>query len=160
MKTNNLKWKVLMLLLLFASVIKAASGLTVIDLNGVEKQFALSQLGKITFNNGIMYLYDQSNTLLGYNAIDNVGQIVVVDDATSVEAVSDSHLRVFADPAQQQIVVSGLEGSQTLRVYDTSGKLLLSTKTQADQSRIDVSTLSNGTYLLQFGAQVVKFVKQ
>ena len=153
--------KTLLLLLAFLPLMMLAEiKLTVVDLNGKEKQFALSSIGKITFNNGVMYLYDQENTLLGFNDVEQVGQVVVEHDgATSIDAV-ENQLRVFADPALQQLVVEGLPVGQTLRVYDTAGRLLSSTPSQPEQTRVDVSALQGGTYLLQFGAQVVKFVKQ
>jgi len=138
----------------------AVPKLTIIDLNGQEQQFALSQIGKITFNNGVMYLYDFNNTLLGFSDVENVGQVVMEEDgATGIDETGNA-IRVFADEAQQQIVVVGLSDNQTLRVYDTAGRLLQSVSSQAEQTRVDVSALQGGTYLLQFGAQVVKFVKQ
>lgn len=137
----------------------AAPTLTVIDTYGMEKQYTIAQIGKITFEPGKIFLYGHDGQMLGWNNLNDVGQVAIEDEATAIESVTPQ-LQVFADPEQQQMVVVGLSENQTVRVFDTTGKLLFSTPSQTEQTRVDVSTLQNGTYLLQFGAQVVKFVKQ
>ena len=79
MVTNKIKWKCFALLLLIATTAKAVPGLTVITLDNTEQQFALSQIGKITFEGNTMYLYDHDNNLLGYNSIDQVERITGMD---------------------------------------------------------------------------------
>ena len=161
MVKNKFKWTCIALLLLVASTVSAESGLTVITLDNSEQQYALSQIGKITFAAGTMYLYDHDNNLLGYNSIDQVGKIVVVDDGqqTALDEVNGG-VQIIMQPAQQSIIVKGLSGSQTIRVFNMAGNVLLSATSQAEQTLIDVSGLKNGTYLLQAGAQVIKFIKQ
>ena len=107
-----------------------------------------------------MYLYDHDNNLLGYNSIDQVGKIVVVEDGQTALDEVNGNVQIIMQPAQQSIIVKGLSGTQTIRVFNMAGNVLLSATSQAEQTLIDVSGLNNGTYLLQAGAQVVKFVKQ
>ena len=160
MVKNKFKWKCIALLLLVASTVSAASGLTVIGLDNSEQQFALSQIGRITFDAGTMYLYDHDNNLLGYNALDQVRKIVVEEDGQTALDEVNGGVQIIMQPAQQSIIVKGLPGTQAIRVFDMAGNVLLSAPLQAEQTRIDVSGLSHGTYLLQAGAQVVKFIKQ
>lgn len=160
MFTNKLKWKWLVPLLLFSAIVTASQQLTVEKLDGSEQKFALSLIGKITFNNGVMYLYDHNNVLLGNSNVSQIGRIVInQNDETAIDAVG-SGIRVFADPAQQQIVVLGLPENQMLRIFDMNGRVIRTVQSQSAQTLIDVSGLTNGTYLLQMGAQIVKFVKQ
>ena len=163
MQTKNLQWKVLVSLLFFGTMLMASEpGLKVVELNGAEQTIALKQIGRITFENGVMYLYDHHNQQLGFSEVNQINRIEIDENATTgIQDVANSNqLHVFADPSLQQIVVFGAHENQTLRVYDTSGRLMMSTNTQPDQTRIDVNGLPNGTYLLQIGAQVVKFLKQ
>ena len=51
--------------------------------------------------------------------------------------------------------MKGVE-SQMLRVFDLQGRLL---KTE-NGVQVTVSDLASGTYLLQVGTQVVRFIKQ
>ena len=148
------------LFLLFAVVVMAELKLNIIDLNGQEKLFTLSQLGKITFENGVMYLYSHDGVMLGYNDVEQVGQVVVEQDGTTSLASVNGTLRVYADSEQQCLFIIGLPENQKLRVFNLEGKLLLTIASQPEQTQIDVSGLQDGTYLLQFGSQVVKFIKQ
>jgi hypothetical protein len=160
MRKNSPKWKALVPLLFVTTMVTATTQLTVVNLNGTEQQFALLKIGKITFSSGKMYLYDHGHTLLDSAIIDQIQQITMNEkEVDAVEAVN-SQIRVFADPAQQQILVEGLPENKTLRVYDTMGRLLITANSLPDLTRINVSNLSNGTYLLLVGVQVVKFVKQ
>ena len=160
MVTNKIKWKCFALLLLIATTAKAVPGLTVITLDNTEQQFALSQIGKITFEGNTMYLYDHDNSVLGYNTLDQVDKIVVVEDGTTALNEVNSNVQIIMQPAQQSIIVKGLPGTQTIRVFNMAGNVLLSATSQAARTLIDVSGLNNATSLLQAGAQVVKFGKQ
>ena len=159
MVTNKIKWKCFALLLLIATTAKAVPGLTVITLDNTEQQFSLSQIGKITFDGNTMFLYDQDNNVLGYNSLDQVGKIVVVEDGTEALNEVNSNVQIIMQPVQQSIIVKGLPGTQTIRVFNMAGNMLLSATSQAEQTTIDVSGLNHGIYLLQAGAQVVKFEK-
>lgn len=140
----------------------AESKLTVIDLNGIEEQYALSQIGKITFENEVMYLYDFSGTLLGSTSVANVAKVVVEDvQSEQIESQQfNGRLLVYPNPTQDALIIKGLDADQTVRVYDLQGKQMLAVPMQTDGTLIQVNGLQNGTYLLQAGAQVVKFIKE
>ena len=74
---------------------------------------------------------------------------------TAVEGATASGIILYPNPTQDRLVVQGAEG-QTLRVYDLQGRLLK----QAEGTEVQVEDLANGTYLLQIGTQVVRFIKQ
>lgn len=65
------------------------------------------------------------------------------------------------NPAQHTLHISGLNGTEILNVYDLTGRSL---NIPLSNSDIDVSSLSNGTYLLQItnekGSIVKKFTKE
>ena len=84
-------------LLLLAVAVMAELKLSIIDLNGQEKLFTLSQLGKITFENGVMYLYSHDGEMLGYSDVEQVGQVVVEQDGTTLLGSVNGALRVYAD---------------------------------------------------------------
>jgi hypothetical protein len=147
------------LLSVWAVCAVAETKLTIIRLQGEAQQYAIAQLGKITFKNDVMYLYGKQGNLLGYTDIDKVGKIVF-DGVTALEQQdSDGSLRICSNPAQGLLVVKNLQGKQTVRVFSMTGQLVTQAPSMDGEVRIDVSGLGNGTYLLQAGAQVVKFVK-
>ena len=56
--------------------------------------------------------------------------------------------------AQDRLMIQGIE-EQPLRVYDLQGRLLQT----ENGTQISVGNLAEGTYLLQIGTQVVRFIK-
>lgn len=65
------------------------------------------------------------------------------------------------NPAQYTLHISGLNGTEILKVYDLTGRNF---NVPFSNSEIDISSLSNGTYLLQItnekGSIVKKFTKE
>ena len=147
-------------LLLLTVMARAEAGLQVHYLTGSDKQYAVSLIGQITFADNVMYLYDKSKTELGHTAVADIDKIVFGEYVPS--SVNDIEVRVavYPNPTHDALMVKGLPAGQTVRVYDLQGRLLSATQTQAESTLIDVSALQNGTYLLQIGAEVVKFIKE
>lgn len=147
-------------LLLLTVMARAEAGLQVHYLTGSDKQYAVSLIGQITFADNVMYLYDKSKTELGHTAVADIDKIVFGEYVPS--SVNDIEVRVavYPNPTHDALMVKGLAAGQTVRVYDLQGRLLSATQTQAESTLIDVSALQNGTYLLQIGAEVVKFIKE
>jgi Secretion system C-terminal sorting domain len=86
--------------------------------------------------------------------IDNDGK-ETLSKVISISTKSNSKLKVFLNPVSDELNVTGLEGDY--QIINLLGQVLLrdSSKTQ-----IDVSALSQGTYLLRVGEEQVRFVKQ
>ena len=147
-------------LLLLTVMARAEAGLQVHYLTGSDKQYAVSLIGQITFADNVMYLYDKSKSELGHTAVADIDKIVFGEYVPS--SVNDIEVRVavYPNPTHDALLVKGLAAGQTVRVYDLQGRLLSATQTQAESTLIDVSALQNGTYLLQIGAEVVKFIKE
>jgi len=146
--------------LLLAVMARAEAGLQVHTLTGSDKQYAVSLIGQITFTDNVMYLYDKSKTELGHTAVADIDKIVFGEYVPS--SVNDIEVRVavYPNPTHDALLVKGLSAGQTVRVYDMQGRLLSATQTQGESTLINVSSLQNGTYLLQIGAEMVKFIKE
>ena len=63
---------------------------------------------------------------------------------------------VYPNPTQEVLHIQGATDTTPLRIYTMEGKLVTSAEGQA----IDVKSLTNGTYLLQIGTQVARFIKE
>lgn len=147
-------------LLLLAVMARAEAGLQVHTLTGSDKQYAVSLIGQITFADNVMYLYDKSKTELGHTAVSDIDKIVFGEYVPSSVNDIEVSVAVYPNPTHDAMVIKGLSAGQTVRVYDLQGRLLSATQTQAESTLIDVSALQNGTYLLQIGAEMVKFIKE
>ena len=153
---------ILPLLLLSAMMVRAEKGVTILPLAGSEQQYAISLIGQISFNNKIMYLYDKSGNELGHTPTSEINMIVfqeVTNPVTALDNTPQAGVLVFPNPTQDQLIIRGLQGNQTIRVYDLNGRLVSAMSTDGDNTVVTVSDLQRGTYLLQIGAEVVKFIK-
>lgn len=151
-------------LLFLATWTTQATNLKIEPLLGAEQQYAVAQIGKITFADEVMYLFDQSGEQLGSTPLSQIGKILFDEDGqenpTSLEDAKLETIQVFPNPTQEWLVIRGLDGLQTIRIYSVQGQLMQSTVTNNGQAYIPVGSLQNGTYLVQVGAQVVKFIKE
>ena len=147
--------------LMWSMSLMAEKSLTVESLSGQDKQFAVSLIGQIKFDNRVMYLYDKSHTELGHTAVSDISTITFKEgQQTSISETAVSSVNIYPNPTQDALVINGLRDVQTVRVYDLQGKLLLSVQAQSDNTEVNVSNLPQGDYLLQVGAEIVKFIKQ
>lgn len=150
------------LLLLFA----LACGMQSIAINFVLERTDATQesqdiaaIGKWLFVNGgtDLQLLANDGTVLATESLKDIRKITFsASDLSAVEnALTEGRIVVFPNPTYDLLVVKGA-GEQTLRVFDQQGHLLRTVET----NEIPVNDLADGTYLLQIGTQVVRFIKQ
>lgn len=61
-----------------------------------------------------------------------------------------SDIIIVPNPATNTILINGITTSTKVAIYSLTGELLITKKLDANHHQIDVSNLSNGTYLIQF----------
>lgn len=129
---------------------------------GAEEQIALAQVGKILFVDDMMHLYDNADNLLGITPLAQIEKITFSEQTTPTgsEEVTDLDISIFPNPAHDCLLLRGVTGTQTLRIFSLQGQLLESAVSSEGGAQLHVGNLQNGTYLLQVGAQVVKFIKE
>jgi hypothetical protein len=77
---------------------------------------------------------------------------------TPVEYVSDdSQLVIYQE--NDILFVKGVEIGDVLSVYSMDGKLVMQDVVTSDISKLNLSSLTKGAYLLQTNGSYVKFVK-
>lgn len=85
---------------------------------------------------------------------EDVNLVVELEAATSVEQplANGRSLTVFPNPAKEHIEVNytGRRGNTTVRIFSITGNLMLEVPNAGQGQRIDISSLDNGLYLLQF----------
>jgi PKD repeat protein len=85
---------------------------------------------------------------------------VGINETPGFEQVS-----IYPNPAKQNITIENIVWGMNIAVYNTTGQCVLQTMASANKAIIDVSTLSNGIYMIRLtgkdGRQgISKFVKQ
>lgn len=101
--------------------------------------------GKLTFSLGD----DAANVF-----IDSVVINTNLDDATGIYGKSFNQLHVYPNPASERLTIdipNGLKKMAQLKIYSLSGKVLLeqSVRVEGEQATVDISTLLNGSYILE-----------
>ena len=149
------------LMVLMALVAQAqATHLSIEKLSGAEELSALATIGKIVFDQKGLYLYDKTGAELGYTPFDQVGKIVFTSSTEPTTVRQEERPSIEMSLRQETIFIRGIEGRQTVRIFNMGGQVLLSAVSQDGEAQLYVGGLHNSTYLLQVGAQVVKFLKQ
>jgi hypothetical protein len=117
----------------------------------------IATIGKLVFVGENIQLQGKDGDILATEPIADIKKIQFATNGTNAD-LNDTVVRtiiVYPNPTQDILIIQGAE-SQMLRVYNLQGSLL---QTEWG-NQIAVSHLPVGTYLLQIGTQVVRFIKK
>lgn len=134
-----------------------ATNLVIERYAGAEMVQDIAVIGKWVFVDTNLQLLDKEGNILATEPLDNVRKIVFSNESitTALENVENGTIIVYPNPTQDVLHIQGIE-AQTLRIFNMQGSMLQTT----EGTQVSVSHLSTGTYLLQIGTQVVRFIKQ
>ena len=153
---KNMKHVFILICVICCSLQTMATNLVLVQSSGAEVLQDIATIGKLVFVEDSIRLLDKSGDILATEPIANVKKICFAPPTnTDVNDTLVNTILVYPNPAQDVLMIQGAE-SQTLRVYNLQGSLLL---TQWG-NQISVGNLPDGTYLLQIGTQVVRFIKR
>lgn len=147
----------ILLVMLCCSMQLMATNLVLQKWDGAQQLQDIAVIGKWIFVEDDLQLLGHDGTILAQEPIKNIRKITLInlEDLSATENIAIPNIVIYPNPAQEILLVKGVE-SQTLRVFDLQGRLLKTT----DGVQVTVSDLTAGTYLLQVGTQVVRFIKQ
>ena len=133
-----------------------ATNLVIEHRSGTEKMQDIALIGKLVFEGENIQLLDKEGDTLATEPIANIKKIYFAPPTeTDVNDTLVNTILVYPNPTQDVLMIQGAE-SLTLRVYNLQGSLLLT----ESGNQISVGHLPDGTYLLQIGTQVVRFIKK
>jgi hypothetical protein len=117
----------------------------------------IALIGKWVFVDTDLQLLDKQGNVLATEPLANVRKIVFSNESinTALEKVEQGTIVVYPNPSQDILYIQGIE-EQTLRIFNMQGNMLQTTV----GTQVSVSDLPVGTYLLQIGTQVIRFIKQ
>lgn len=147
----------ILLVMLCCSMQLMATNLVLQKTNGAQQLQDIAVIGKWIFVEDDLQLLGHDGTILAQEPIKNIRKITLINSGnlSATENIAIPNIVIYPNPAQDIFLVKGVE-LQTLRVFDLQGRLLKTT----DDAQVTVSDLASGTYLLQVGTQVVRFIKQ
>lgn len=157
-------FSVIILAMAMAAMAMAANETTIIieELDGGTTPFPLSTTNKIVFNSaaGTMTVVDAEQATTDFE-IANVGRILFQKSTAAKEAQYDTDaktLSIYPNPAENAIVIDGLEAGEKVRIYNEAGAIVL--EGDYNGSEFTVASLSQGRYLVQAYNVVVRMIKK
>lgn len=96
-----------------------------------------------------------------YMTLQNQGRLMMVQDASLSAQEFEKDLKgISIYNSRTQLHINGLDSNQMATVYSISGQELISKQVSAHQNSFDISSFSEGVYLLKLDNQkVFKFIK-
>ena len=146
--------KILLFLAFVCSMQMMALDLVVEHRSGADLLQDISLIGKWVFVGEDLQLLDKQGNTLAVEPLADIKKITF-SVSTATENVQTNAILVYPNPTHDMLMIQGIE-AQTLRVYDMQGRLLM----QENGTQVRVGQLAEGTYLLQIGTQVVRFIKK
>ena len=133
-----------------------ATSLVLLQTDGVQQVQDIAKIGKWIFVEDYLQLIDKDGNVLAIEPIAEVKKITfsIYTSETATENVAINSI-IYPNPTQDILHIAGIT-PQTLRVFDLQGRLLIID----NSTQVNVSNLNTGTYLLQVGTQVIRFIKQ
>lgn len=154
----KLKTLLTILAVTFASCLFAeeVENMVAVSADGSKITYALADIKRIevnaTYNSGEMTVVKTNKESQG-----GYTKLLFAHDApTSIDGIGEVSLYIFPNPVTNTLNIMGVDESASLAVYNLSGKCVIKDK----GNTVDVSTLSQGTYILQINEQYVKFIKK
>ena len=134
-----------------------ATSLVLLQTDGVQQVQDIAKIGKWIFVEDYLQLIDKDGNVLAKEPIAEVKKITfsIYTSETVTENVAINSIIIYPNPTQDILHITGVT-PQTLRVFDLQGRLLIID----NSTQVNVSHLNTGTYLLQVGTQVIRFIKQ
>lgn len=102
--------------------------------------------------------------IIGPNGCASLPLAVTVKITLGLNDLDLASLKYYPNPVDSELTVSYKEAIKLIEVYDILGKQIKTQKFDANDVRLDVSTLSAGTYMVKVhtnaGSQFIKIVKK
>lgn len=149
--------KLFLFLAFVCSMQMMALNIVVENRSGAEVVKDVAVIGKWVYEGDNLVLLDKEGNLLATEALSTIKRITfsVSGPTADIENSNSNTILVYPNPTKGLLMIQGIE-AQALRVYDLQGRLLI----QEEGTQVNVNNLTNGTYLLQVGTQVVRFIKK
>ena len=132
-----------------------SENMVAVSADGDKTTYALATVSRINViadaNSASMTVVDKDgNQFAGYV------KILFAEAPTDIEELGFTQVYVFPNPVVNTLTIQGVDENTPLEVYNLTGKSVLKDK----GAELDVTSLSQGTYILRINNQYVKFIKK
>lgn len=101
----------------------------------------------VTFSDGSMTSFDMDDIVVNFSMPTDV-------------ATLQNKLFAINSSVENELILSGVDAGKRLSILSVSGISVYTGNTESDETRIDISGMASGIYLLNVDGKVVKFIKK
>lgn len=143
--------------LLFLAVgMNAQEHAMVVELtDGTERTYSLAN-GKVTFDDAMMYLTDDTYELVASVVIDDIRKIYFRSLAGLTEVDNVALLMVYPNPAKDWVKIANADNAR-VGIFSMDGRMMYNDINSGE--KIDVSAFPSGVYFIRVNGQTIKFAK-
>lgn len=109
---------------------------------------------ELTFDGDNVVLHYQDGT----SQKADMGTVSISFDTTT--GIDDINTFTLNGATDGLLNINGLQPGQKILIYDTTGKVVASTKAVAENVQVDIQNVKSGVYILRAGNNIIKFVKR
>ena len=132
--------KQLLTIALLAGALTASAGVNLVVSGQQQQSFAVGDIGKITFTESTMDVYGKDSDKIGTFSLSDI-------------------TKLFFAKTGNTLKVDGLSAATDAFIVSASGRIVMQQK-QWDGNSLDISSLTDGVYILAVGNAAFKFIKQ
>ncbi|GHT06040.1 hypothetical protein AGMMS49525_13950 [Bacteroidia bacterium] len=92
-------------------------------------------------------------------AVDNIKVNGTAAAPTGMDEVKNSGLKLYPNPATDNVTISGLQGDEAISFFDPNGRTVMIRQATGTTENIEVGQLPKGVYIVRIGTQTLKLVK-
>lgn len=101
----------------------------------------------VTFTDGTTSSFDMDDIVVNFTMPTDV-------------ATLQNKLFAISTTVENELVITGVEAGKRFSILSVAGISVYSDETKSNETRIDISGLASGIYLLNVDGKVVKFIKK
>lgn len=152
--------KQLLTIALLAGALTASAGVNLVVSGQQQQSFAVGDIGKITFTESTMDVYGKDSGKIGKIgtfSLSDITKLFFSDKEGNVTEINPDGALKFAKTGNT-LKVDGLSAATDAFIVSASGRIVMQQK-QWDGNSLDISSLTDGVYILAVGNAAFKFIK-
>lgn len=133
--------------------------ISVMDRQGTKSSVVRSDVSRINLNSDIIEIIRKKGEKLTFDK-ETVSRILFSDTESGVSETTESDISVSPTITREIVRITGIQEPTDFYLLDLNGQIRLSGMCQPNECEISLASLQKGLYLLVFGQNTFKIIKQ
>lgn len=141
------------------TVMASDPSVTVVPKQGSMSTVNRSEVSRINLNAGTVEIVRKNGDKLTFDK-ETISRILLADDGSGVEDISESGITVSPKMTQDIVKISGITEPTDFYLFDINGQTKLFGRCCQDVTEISIGAFQKGLYLLVVGQETFKIIKK